>query len=216
VLLLALSLALPALAAAASSEKPRLRYNAADQAAARATTLRVGDLGGAGLWKGGAVKPDFSEEEACPYYRPQQSDLIVTGAAATQFQLLSGAESVRSETWVMTTPRMVELDWQRSVQHPQLLRCLRDSFEKGFGGGGRLISAKRLAFPRITPRTAAFRVTMEVRAGNAPVRFLIDFVFIGKGRSEIGLYGLWAGEDPAVASAADTRLARILVSRARA
>jgi hypothetical protein len=216
VLLLALSLAVPALAAAAAADKPRIQYNAVDQAAARATTLRVGDLGGAGLWKGGAVKPDFSGEEDCPYYDPKQSDLVVTGAAATEFELLSGVESVRSETWVMKTARMMELDWQRSVQHPQLLRSLRDSFEKGFGAGGRLISVKRLAFPRITARTAAFRVTMEVAAENAPVRFLVDFVAMGSGRSEMELFGLWVGEAPAVATAADIRLARILASRARA
>src|SRR6266576_3424866 len=69
-------------AAAAGGERAKIRYNAADQAAARAAVARRADLG-AGVWKGGARKPDLSPAPTCAGYHPKQSDLVLTGAAET-------------------------------------------------------------------------------------------------------------------------------------
>src|SRR5918911_2008920 len=81
----ALLVAAPALAGASSRpEQPQVKYNRADLAAARAAVMRRSDLPGSG-WKGGRVKPDLGPD-ACSTYHPKQADLVVTGAAASDFQ----------------------------------------------------------------------------------------------------------------------------------
>jgi len=52
--------ALLAAAAAFAGGHEQIKYNAADQAAARAVTIKRADLTGATGWAGGVVKPDIS------------------------------------------------------------------------------------------------------------------------------------------------------------
>ena len=73
-----------AVTAGALGDSYTVRYKAADQAAARAVVPRRADLGTTAQWKGGPAKPDLSSL-TCPGYRPKQSDLIVTGAAASEW-----------------------------------------------------------------------------------------------------------------------------------
>src|SRR5260221_11096026 len=77
------SLALLAAAAAAADNYP-FRLTAADQAAARTVVIHRADLGTAVQWKGGLVKPSRSRVQGPPY-NPKKSDLVVTGAAETDW-----------------------------------------------------------------------------------------------------------------------------------
>src|ERR1043166_382511 len=72
------------MAAASGLDRPQVHINATDQAAAKFALVRKADLGSG--WTGGPKKPDLSSTMSCPGYAPKQSDLVVTGAAETDFQ----------------------------------------------------------------------------------------------------------------------------------
>ena len=52
-----------AVALADNGNRQKIRFNAADQAAARAAVLRRSDLGSGADWKGGAKKPDLTKTD---------------------------------------------------------------------------------------------------------------------------------------------------------
>jgi hypothetical protein len=200
------------LAGAALADRIQVRYTAADQAAARAELLRTADL--AAGWTRRATKPDVSSDLGCTSYKPKQSDLVVTGAAAAEFR--HTGLNIRSEVHVLRTARMVVLDWQRTVVAPQVLPCLRQAAGKNSDPQARFVSLNRLAFPRITSRTAAFRALIDVTSGGSTVRVLIDIVAIGKGRSELTLTTTAPYAARASVQPAEVRLARTMAARAAA
>jgi hypothetical protein len=195
----------------ALAEKWQIKYTAADQAAARAAVLKRSDLGAAG-WKGGAAKPDFSPS-TCTTYQPKVSDLIVTGAAASEWSY-AGALTFHSETWVLKTTAMVKLDWQRTVAHPSFLPCAKEEF--GTQTAAKLASAKRIALPGLAPLARRYRFIVDVTQQGETVRLLSDVILIGKGRTEISLLTTARYADRKPVEAAEVRLARALVARAKA
>jgi hypothetical protein len=151
----------------------------------------------------------------CAGFDPKQSDLVVTGAAASEFRR-TGLD-FRSEAHVMRTPRMVVLDWQRTVTDPRVLPCLRQDTAKSVNDANtRFVSLKRIAFPAVTSRTAAFRALVDVTSGGQTVRVLVDVVAIGKGRSELTLTTSAPYAARASVLPAEVRLARILAAHATA
>jgi hypothetical protein len=200
-------------ALADNGNRQKIRFNAADQAAARAAVLRRSDLGSGADWKGGAKKPDLTKTDSCPNYDPKQSDLVLTGIAETQFT--QGTLAFDSEVQVLETPRMVQLDWRRSVLAPGVLPCLRTTTTKGLPAGATVVSIRRLAFPRVAPYTAAFRLIIDVHAPSATLRLFVDLVLFGKGRTESSLTtsGPYSARVPV--KAAEIRLAKILAARVR-
>jgi hypothetical protein len=198
---------------AALGDAIQVHYTAADQAAARREVLRSSDLGAG--WTGGPTKPDLTSEMNCTAYEPKQSDLVVTGAAASDFRR-TGLD-FHSEAHLLRTARMVALDWQRTVTAPRVLGCLREGTAKAVTDPStRFVSLNRLAFPGVTSRTAAFRALLDVTSGGTTVRVLVDIVAIGKGRSELTLMTTAPYEAHASVIPAEVRLARILAARATA
>jgi len=207
----AVVLATGAGALAGGGNKQQIRFNAADQAAARAAVMRKSDLGSAPGWSGGARKPDLSADESCPNFNPKQSDLVLTGAAETEFS--QAALDFDSEAQVLATARMVKLDWQRVVLTPGLLPCLRSQTAPA---GAKLVSLRKIPFPRLATYTAAFRLVTDVRASGSTVRLFVDIVLVGRNRTEITLRTTAPYTARAAVKAAEVRLARILVGRIRA
>ena len=197
---------------AAAAPMP-VKFNAADQAAARAVVLKSGDLGGVAGWKGGSIKPDFSQS-ACGGYEPKRSDLLVTGAAASDWRHTSGLMFM-SEVWVLKTPGMVTLDWQRTVVHAGYVSCL---FRQGFASepGARLISFKKTAFPKLASLSARYRLLIELSDRKPTVTMMFDSIVVGKGRTEITLVAVAPYAERQIVDAAELRLARALVSRVKA
>ena len=109
------ALTLVLIQAADAAESQPIKFNAADQAAAKAMTLKRSDLGAA--WKGGATKPDLSND-TCPTKR---SDLVLTGAAKSEFN--QSGLFVTSESAVLQSPAMVRADWQRTAANPRLAQA---------------------------------------------------------------------------------------------
>ena len=201
-------------AGAGRGERPKIRYNAADQAAAKAAVVRRADLG-TGAWRGGATKPDVSPAPTCANYHPKQSDLVLTGAAETTWT--SGAQVyLDSETQVLRTARMVLLDWQRTFKVPGALQCFRRVLGKALGSQAKLVSFKQASFPHITRYAARFRLILDEKAGGRKLRYVGDVVVVGRNRSEITLTTIAPAAKQAAVAAASLRLARTLLGRARA
>ena len=199
--------------ASAPPSKEQVRFTRADQAAAKAAVLRVRDLGSSG-WSGGPVTPDLNSGPSCAGYAPKQSDLVVTGAAETAWHR-TGLE-LRSVAQVLKTRAMVARDWQRTVADPRAVTCLRGAVTKGLTSSERLVSFKRLAFPRLATYGTAYRALIDVSAQGAHARMLADLVLVGRGRTELTLMIAAPAGAAATIAAADARLARALLVRVRA
>ena len=196
------------LAGAALADHPIIRFNAVDQAAARATVLKGPDLGTG--WAGGFKKPDLSSAPPCANYHPKQSDLVTTGAAESAFQ--SGGVVVDSEAQIEQTAHMLKLDWQRTFT-PGLLPCLRIAFKAQFGTKATVVSVQRTAFPQVAPYTAAIRALIDVPQGANKLRVITDLIVFGSHRTELTLTVTAAGRSPTAVHVLEVQLARLLVSR---
>ena len=204
-------------AAAASSfddSKEQIHLNARDNAAARAVALRKADLGGVPGWSGGTKKPDLSSSgPRCANFHPKHSDIVLTGAAESEFQ--NAGIYIDDEVQVLAAAPMVKLDWQRSVRARGLLPCLRTYLAKSAPANAKVRSIEKLAFPRVAPYTAAFRLVLDVTAGGNTASMLVDLVLVGRGRTEVTLTTVAPYDARAPITSAEERLARGLVSRIR-
>jgi hypothetical protein len=204
-------LVLAASAAASGPGKQKIELNAADQAAARRVVLRRSDLGPG--WTGGRVKPDLTSQVSCASYHPKVSDLVVTGAAESQFR--STGFVLANEVEVFRTAAMVDRDWRRSIV-PAAVPCLRRTLTKGLGTQAKVLSFGRIPFPKVGTHSAAFRGIVAVSALGQTVRVLLDIVLVGKGRTEISLDATAPAAAARAVSSTERRLARTLAARARA
>jgi hypothetical protein len=210
----ALVIGLPAGAtASAPPNRPQIRFNPADRAAARAAVLRRVDLGSAG-WTGGTVKPNLSSTLSCPGYKPKQSDLVLTGAAEADFHH-AGIE-IRSIAQVLKTRSMVARDWKRTVVDPRAFACLRSMLLKQLTANERLVSFRKLAFPRLARYAGAYRLLIAVRTQGQRILVMVDVVVIGRSRTELTLTVAAPFAARAGISQAEVRLARGLLARVRA
>jgi hypothetical protein len=204
-------LVLAAGAAAADPGKQKVELNAADQAAARRVVLRRSDLGPG--WTGGRVKPDLTSQVSCASYHPKVSDLVVTGAAESQFR--GTGIALANEVEIFRTAAMVDRDWRRSIV-PAAVPCLRRTLTKGLGTQAKVLSFGRIPFPKVGTHSAAFRGIVAVSALGQTVRVLLDIVLVGKGRTEISLDATAPAATARAVSSTERRLARTLAARARA
>jgi len=202
----------PVATASSPPNKEQVRFNKADQAAARAAVVRKADLGSG--WGGGATKPDTSSKMSCPGYEPKQSDLVLTGAAETVWGR-SGVQ-LQSIAQVLESPAMVARDWQRTVVDPRALGCLRYILRQGLTSHERLVSFQRVAFPHLARYTRLYRAVIEVRAQGQKVRVLADFVLVGRRRTELTLSVTAPAAVRASVSRLEVNLARAMLARARA
>src|SRR4051794_3747131 len=145
-LLAATAAALVFVVTAMAAENYRFRFNATDQAAARASVLRRADLGDTVLWQGGLTKPDLSAPPAC-MRGLKLSDLVVTGAAESSYT--GSGIWFDSQVEILRTPRMVSLDWQRLMQTSNFLSCYRDEVAKFRPRIGKVASIRWVAFPHV-------------------------------------------------------------------
>src|SRR5262245_4462558 len=168
-------------ASAAAADDYTRKVVAADQAAAKAAVLRTGDFGPLTV-KGGPVKPSAPDgDRMCSYFDPKESDLVLTGEAESAWQA-TGIE-FRSSVLVLRTKDMVRTDWKRTFV-PICLRCMADGLKKEMGSTGKLISLKRMSFPKIGEQTYAFRLVMDMTSGATRVRLHFDWVTFTQGRTE--------------------------------
>jgi hypothetical protein len=193
-----LVLALPALALAADTD-PQKRFTAADQAKARTLLLKKSDFV-SGWKKEPATKSgDDDTDFSCPNYNPNQSDLVLTGEAEAEFAGPEGIPSVTSVANIYKTRREATTAWARG-DRPQLVPCFASGLEKALEEDGSKVTVTRkgkLAFPRYSPRTSAYRFSFSVtvtRDGQPlTLPMTVQIVVLGHGRGDVTLVAFSLG-----------------------
>ena len=197
-LVLVVVLAVPALALAADTD-PKKRINPADQRKAASIVLKRSDF--VPGWTTGESRPRSNEDYNCPGYNPDQSDLVLTGEVQTEFHGAEGIPSVSSVANVYKTRREALAAWTRSAK-PALAPCLARLFKQEIerdGGKVAITKSGGVAFPKVAPRTVAYRVALALTVTQAgkqtKVPFTIHVVALGNGRGDALLMtiGLGAG-----------------------
>ena len=196
---------------AATGEKEQIQLTKADQAAARRAVAVRSDLG-SGNWSGGYSKPDLSQSASCATFHPKQADLVVTGAAESDWT----EQGLQLETvaQVLKTRAMVAADWRRTILAPGAASCLRSRLLKDLGKGVTFVSFRRVIFAPVATNAQAFLLLVDVKANTRKVRIAIEFVAIAQGRTELTLVSIAQNAVQKVVSQIDAQIARELVARA--
>jgi hypothetical protein len=196
---LLIALVVPALALA-SHRDPKKQINAADQRKAAAIVLKRTDF--VAGWKKTPSSPDDDGHLDCPGYDPNGADLVLTGEAEADFEATGGFPSVFSFSNVFKTRAHANASWTRAVK-PALATCLAKVFKEGLESEGHKATITRsgkVAFPKLSPRTAAFRVVMNVTVTESgkstTVPLTMYVVALGHGRGDVGLMTMSFGATP--------------------
>lgn len=190
--------------AALAAEKQPIRFNASDQAAAKAMTVKTADLGRG--WKGGATKPDLTADDRCGMKR---SDLVLTGAARSEFT--TPGALISSESNVLQSPGMVTNEWRRSVGNAIFMACAGRLVTESTDM--KVVSFKKLPFPKLTTYAVRYRMVADYGKQGSSTRILVDIIYLGQGRSEVALSVTTSYADRAATDSAERRLAQLIVRR---
>jgi hypothetical protein len=177
-----------ATAATAADGEPKRAITQADEAAARSVVLRRADLG-AGFVARPAGPDDLPPGVRCGAL--DESDLTIGGDAnSPDFRLDEPGVllTVGSSVQVYKTVADASASWARG-QRPAATTCLADIVRASGGTGQRVtvVSARRIAFPKLSPKTTAFRIVANVRSGGASVKVYFDAVLLQQGRTQAGV-----------------------------
>jgi hypothetical protein len=189
---LGLSIAILALVvqvATAANGEPRKSLTKEGQQTARSVVLKRADLG-----SGFTVKPRGDDDRLPKGARCgalDESDLTVTGdAASPDFRFAQGAVfvTVGSTAQVYRTLREANASWRRGTT-AQTTTCLADIVRLSAAPGQKVtvLSAKRISFPSVSPKAAAYRLVLSISAGGARLRAYVDAVVLQHGRIQSGL-----------------------------
>jgi hypothetical protein len=193
---------------ASDPTKEQIARTRAGNAEAAALVLKKRDLPS---WVGGRAKPDLSSSLHCSNYAPKQSDLVLIGAADSRWA--KGTTSLDSQTAVLRTPRMVQLDWKRTVADPHVLPCLREAFvRQAKPAGEKLISLRWIPIPRFGAFSKEYRLKMALSQTPA-VRITIDALVFGAGRDELSLVASGLSSHEPAFHTLQLQLARRLANR---
>jgi hypothetical protein len=200
-----------AAALAAGGEKEQIKLNPADQAAARRAVAHRADLGQRG-WAGGAIKPDLSAAPTCANFHPKQADLVLTGAAASEWD--DNGLRIETDAQVLRTEAMVAADWRRTVLAAAAIPCLRAHLLKELGRGVTLVRFRRILFPPVATQSRAYLMIVDVKTTTGKVPVALELVLIGHGRTELTIVSTAPNAAQRFVGQADVQLARALVVRA--
>jgi hypothetical protein len=210
-------LAVPALAlAAADGEPPKEKLTAADRAKARSIVLKPTDF--APGWKRVPSSAGGDDELECSFFDPDGSDLTLSGKAEAEFERQGGIPSVLSYADVYATAANASTAWTRTIT-PALARCIAEVFRKEASAdpGTKVTILKHgpISFPKVAPRTAAYRVALRVSVTDAgetaTLPLTIHIVAVGRGRGEAGL--LTIAPTPGIAVPDLRAFAKLLADR---
>ena len=195
---------------AATGEKKQVHFTKPDQARARGAVAQRADLGSA-AWTGGFRKPDLSASPTCADFHPKQSDLVLTGAAETEWQ--DQGLRIETEALVVKTHAMMVTDWKRTVLAPTAVPCLRSHLVKELGSGVKFVSFRRVIFPPVATRSLAYVLLVDVKTPTGNVRVAVEVVLFARNRTELTLVSTAPNVAQKVVSQADAQLARAMISR---
>jgi len=182
-----LSLAVVQAAAAADGE-PRKALTAQGNATAPSIVLKRADLSPGFTAR---KRPDDDLPAGVRCGALDESDLTITGEAQSpdfQFTQPGIYVTVGSTANVYRTPKDATASWKRGTSS-KTATCFADIVRLGAprGQNVKIVSAKRLSFPKVAPKTAAFRVVATLNVGGSRVTAYIDAVILQNGRVQSGL-----------------------------
>lgn len=191
--------------AVAARGDPQKQFTRADQARAKAMLLRKTDF--AQEWK--TSKP--SDEEVDFFCAAlDESDLTLTGEGESldfEQEKASRYLYAGSLSYIYKTTAQSAESWRQSTNAAGL-RCAARGFEHvAKEEGGKFVSLRRIAFPRLAPQTVAYRVTLKF----AGVPLILDTVMMRYGRAQAG--PLLMGSPSAFPHAEEVRLAKLVAQR---
>jgi hypothetical protein len=203
--LLALSVLLalvPVGTAFANHFDPERKIKPADEARARAMLLRRADLE-AGYR---ATTSGSSGHLNCAPL--DESDLTLTGDAESP-TWSDGLVVLASFANVYASAADADASWRRSTSSAGR-RCVATEFQRLAGaGGGRLLSLRQVPFPRVAPRTVAYRIIFEIQSQGP--RLTIDLIALQRSRAQA--YFIVATVIGVPSKADEVRLARTVAGR---
>lgn len=183
---------------------PQKRIRPADQARARAMLLRQSDV------LGFQRQPSSGADPHLTCTGLDESDLTVTGDAEAPTWSLS-VVFVTSSSTVYATRSDAATSWRRGTSGAGT-RCLQQELGGAFARQGlRVVSLRRMPFPALAQRSAAYRLTLEGMAQGQTVNAYVDFVVLLNGRAQAGLVVGSALVQPD--RAVEVRLARTIATR---
>ena len=188
VALLVFAFLVPGIAAAANGE-PKKVLTKEGQATAHAVVVKRGDLGQG--FTAVAREKDDGVPKGARCGPLDESDLTVTGdAASPDFRLAQQAAfvTVGSTAQVYRTLREANASWNRGTTS-QTTTCLADIVRLSAAPGQKItvLSATRVRFPSLSPKTTAYRLVLTVKIGAQEVRAYVDAVVLQHGRVQAGI-----------------------------
>jgi hypothetical protein len=206
VLVLGLSLASTLGAAITGKGDPQKKLNAADQARARAMVLRQSDLGPS--FKGTRHSSSGSTQFDCAAL--DESDLTITGLADSP-DFSAGLAFALSEAQLYESRADASTAWKRDTS-PAGIACLRSALRREYAKQGlALLSLRKLAFPNVSQKTAAYRLALRGQSQGLTVSVYLDVMVLLHARAEVML-GIGSGLAPP-GRASELRLARVIAAR---
>jgi len=177
-------------AARAADGQPTKALTKEGQATARSVLLKRDDLGSG--FTSVARDKDRHLPKGARCRALDETDLTVTGdAASPDFRLAQGPVfvTVGSTVQVYRTLREANASWSRGSTR-ETTTCLGDILRLSAGSKQKVtvVSAKKIPFPSVSPKTAAYRIVLNVTVGtNQRVRAYVDAVILQHGRIQSGL-----------------------------
>ena len=181
-------LALAGTAAARNPHDPQRRFTKADQAWAKKLVVTRADLTGAG-W----TAERTSSNATCRSFNPDESDLIETGERESPGFSRNGS-FVASMAAVFRSSAHAQSAWAREIR-PALLKCLAEGLDMSStpGTSVAIVSQGRMAFTKLAPRTAAFKVRLVFTVQTFTLRADVHVIALGRGRANLMLVTMSPG-----------------------
>jgi len=196
-------------AALAANGEPQKRHTPRDMAKAQSVVLRLGDLGAG--WTASPSTGGSGGTPRCKGFQPNESDLVETGTADSP-DLHKSFRFVSSAAGVFKTVAQAQASWDRVVR-PGLLTCLGSVFDQGVSSGKvstTILGKEKLIFPRLAPRTAAYRITFSTASQGLTLKGALDLILLGGGRIDALMISVSFGAPPV---ADERRLAGLIAHR---
>ena len=166
--------------ALAAKGDPQKRITPADQARAKAMLVRAVDLPG---YRVGPPQGDSGDFYCAAL---DASDLTLTGEAASR-QFALTVVFVGSSSEVYESARDADAAWRRSTS-PAGVRCAKIVLGREFAKqGARLLSLRKIAFPRVASRTVAFRMKLSASTLQGDVPMTVDLVALMHSRAHASI-----------------------------
>ncbi len=212
--LMLVALAAAVLAGAAFAGDPKQQHTAADMARAKAIGFVRSDFPA-----GWTAKPSTSSgspsSSTCKSFDPDESDLIETGKVdSPEFTAPDGFSQVASSVGIFQTVAQAKTSWSRVVR-PAMLQCFAELITKSSPQGSTISDLGKgvLAFPKVAPRTTAYRLVLGVtpKGATAAVKLYVDLVMLGANRANVATLMFSLGQP--YAAAFEQKLAGAIAQR---